>query len=85
MLDNDNLRDEQVRREYLKYETWKFTIPFSKNLAKEVRKVTQFLEGKVKHFESSVTNYHNDLQHIEYNERLNAILFKKGKWDKDNK
>ena len=78
MLDNDNLRNEQVRSEYLKYVIRKFTIRFSKNLAKEVRKVTQFLEGKVKHLESSVTNYHNDLQHIEYKERLNIIYSKKG-------
>ena len=35
MLDNDDLRDEQVRWEYLKYEIRKFTICFSKNLAKE--------------------------------------------------
>ena len=36
MLDNDDLRDEQVRWEYLKYEIRKFTIRFSKNLAKKV-------------------------------------------------
>ena len=77
MLDNDDLRDEQVRWEYLKYEIRKFTIRFSKNLAKEVRKETQSLEEKVKHFESSVTNYHNDLQYIEYKERLNTIYSKK--------
>ena len=77
MLDNDSLRNEQVRSEYLKYEIRKFTIRFSKNLAKEVRKVTQFLEGKVKHLESSVTNYHNDVQHIEYKERLKTIYSKK--------
>ena len=77
MLDNDDLRDEQVRWEYLKYEIRKFTIHFSKNLAKEVRKQTQSLEEKVKHFESSVTNYHNDLQYIEYKERSNTIYSKK--------
>ena len=37
MLDNDDLRDEHVRWEYLKYEIRKFTIRFSKNLAKELR------------------------------------------------
>ena len=77
MLDNDDLRDEQVRWEYLKYEIRKFTIRFSKTLANEVRKETQSLEEKVKHFESSVTNYHNDLQYIEYKERLNTIYSKK--------
>ena len=76
-LDNDDLRDEQVRWEHLKYEIRKFTTRFSKNLAKEVRKKTQSLEEKVKHFKSSVTNYHNHLQYIEYKERLNTIYSKK--------
>ena len=61
MLDNDDLRDEEVRREYLSYGIQKFTIRFSKNFAKEVRKETQSLEEKVKHFESRATNHHNDL------------------------
>ena len=38
MLDNDDLRDEQVRWEYLKYENRKFAIYFLKNLPKKVRK-----------------------------------------------
>ena len=50
---------------------------FSKKLAKEVRKETQSLEEKVKHFKNSVTNYHNDLQYIEYKERRNTIYSKK--------
>ena len=33
MVDNDDLRDEQVRWEYFKYELRKFTICFSKYLA----------------------------------------------------
>ena len=55
----------------------KFAIRFSNNLAKDLRKATQFQEEKVKHFESSVTNYYNDLQYIEYKERLNTIYSKK--------
>ena len=65
MLDNDDLRDEQVRWEYLKYKIWKFTICFSRNLAKEVRKETQSLKEKAEDFDNSVTNYHNNLQYIE--------------------
>ena len=65
MLDHDDLKDEQVRWEYLKYEIRKLTIRFSENLAKAVRKETQSLEEKVKHFAGSVTNYHNNLQYIE--------------------
>ena len=69
MLDDDDIRDEQVRWEYVKYEIRKFAIRLSKNLSKEVR--------KVKHSESSVTNYHNNLQYIEHKERLNTIYSKK--------
>ena len=43
----------------------------------EFKKETQSLDEKVKHFESSVTNYHNDLQYIEYKERLNTVYSKK--------
>ena len=66
MLDNDDLREEQVRWEYLKYEIRKFTIHFLKILANWVRKETQTLEEKVKQCKSSVTNYHNDTQYIDY-------------------
>ena len=62
----------------------KFAIRFSNNLAKDLRKATQFQEEKVKHFESSVTNYYNDLQYIEYR-KVKYYLFKKGKWDTDKK
>ena len=40
MLKNDDLRDKQVQWEYLQYEIRQFTICFSKDLAKEVRKET---------------------------------------------
>ena len=49
MLKNDDLRDKQVKCEYLKYEIRKFTICFSKDLAAEVRKET-ISRGKSKTF-----------------------------------
>ena len=70
---------------YLKYEIRKFTIRFLKNFAKKVRKETQSVKKKVKHFESSVTNYHNNLQYIEYKEKLDTIYSKKDKREKDKK
>ena len=39
--------------------------------------MTQSQEEKVNHLESSVTNYYNNLQYIEYKERLNTIYSKK--------
>ena len=47
MLDNDDLGDEQVRWKYLKYETRKFTIRFSKHFAKGVITETQSLRQKL--------------------------------------
>ena len=46
ILDNDDLRDEQVRWEYLKYEIRKFTIRFSKNLLKRYEKRHNLLRKK---------------------------------------
>ena len=46
ILDNDDLRDEQVRWEYLKYEFRKFTIRFSKNLLKRYEKRHNLLRKK---------------------------------------
>ena len=47
--------------EIIKTLNLKIYIRFSKNLAKEVRKKTQSFEKNVKHFETNITNYHNDL------------------------
>ena len=37
VFDNENISDDQVKWEYLKYEVKKFTIHYSKNLAKSIR------------------------------------------------
>ena len=66
MLDNDDLREEQVRWEYLKNEIRKFTIHFLKILANWVRKETKALEENAKQCESSVTCYHNGAQYMDY-------------------
>ena len=57
ILGNDDLRDEKIRWEYLKYEIRKSNVRFSKNLSKEVTKETQSLEQKVKYFEGTITTY----------------------------
>ena len=43
MLDQDKVTDTHLRWEYLKYEIWKFTMNFSKNLIKEENKDCNFL------------------------------------------
>ena len=51
MLDQDKITDKHLRRVYLKYETRKVTMSFSKNLAKEENKDRKFLEKELKKFD----------------------------------
>ena len=46
-LDKENIRDDQTRLEYLKYETRKFSIKFSKLLSKTTKTQTLLLEKKL--------------------------------------
>ena len=61
-LDKENIRDDQARWEYLKYEIRKFSIKFSKLLSKNTKAQTLLLEKKLKLLECA-TNY---LDHSEY-------------------
>ena len=45
-LDKENIRDDQARWEYLKYEIRKFSIKFSKLLSKNTKTQTLLLEKK---------------------------------------
>ena len=45
-LDKENIRDDQARWKYLKYEIRKFSIKFSKLLSKNTKAQTLLLEKK---------------------------------------
>ena len=45
-LDKENIRDDQARWEYLKFEIRKFSIKFSKLLSKNTKAKTLLLEKK---------------------------------------
>ena len=51
-LFNENILDDQVKWEYLIYNIRKYTINFSKKLAKNSNKKIVDLEAKLKHFEN---------------------------------
>ena len=53
-LFNENILNDQVKWEYLKYNIRKYTINFSKKLAKNTNKKIVDLETKLKHFEKSM-------------------------------
>ena len=51
VFDNENISDDQVKWEYLKYEVRKFTIHYSKHLAKSIWDERIKLEEKIKNLE----------------------------------
>ena len=54
---NENILDDQVKLEYLKYNIRKYTINFSKKNSKNTNKKIVDLETKLKHFEKDYENY----------------------------
>ena len=60
-LNNENIKDDQVIWEYLKYEIRKFTIQYSKRLVKTLREERECLERKLKILEqNSESNLNNN-------------------------
>ena len=75
-LFSENILDDQVKWEYLKYNIRKYTINFSKKLAKSTNKKIVDLETKLKHFEKHFENY------VDYKvckQQLDAIYKEKAK------
>ena len=65
-LNNKNSKDDQVIWEYLKYEIRKFTIQYSKRLAKTLREERECLERKLKILEqNSESNLNNNPEYYE--------------------
>ena len=58
-LFNENILDDQVKWEYLKYNISKYTINFSKELAKNTNKTTADLETKLRHYEKHENHVYN--------------------------
>ena len=56
-LFNENILDDQVKQEYQKYNIRKYSINFSKRLAKNKTKKFVDLETNLKHFEKHYKNY----------------------------
>ena len=55
-LHEENILDEEIRWEYIKYEIRKFPIHFSVSEAKKRNKEMKTLENKIKTFEENLTN-----------------------------
>ena len=75
-LDQDNIVDPQFRWEYLKYEIRKFSIHFSKGIARNKKIERTNLENKLKTLENS-PNFVNNPEYIETYEKLDKIYQEK--------
>ena len=75
-LDQDNIVDPQFRWEYLKYEIRKFSIHFSKGIARNKKIERTYLENKLKTLENS-PSFVNNPEYIETNEKLDKIYQEK--------
>ena len=73
-LNSENIKDDKVIWEYLKYEIRKFTIQYSKRLAKTLREERECLERKLKILEqNSESNLNNNLEYYECKTQLEDI------------
>ena len=77
-LFNENILDDQVKWEYLKYNIRKYTIKFSKELAKNTNKTIDDLETKLRHYEKH-ENYVDNVHYKVCKQRLDEIYEKKQK------
>ena len=58
-MNHENINDDQIRWEFLKYEVRKFSRRFSKTLAKELREELQILQNKSKLYEHNLKCFEN--------------------------
>ena len=72
-LFNENILDDQVKWEYLKYNIRKYTINFSKKLAKNATKKFIDLETNLKHFEKHYENYVDNIDYKVCKQQLHAM------------
>ena len=72
-LFNENILDDQVKWEYLKYNIRKYNINFSKKLVKSTSKKIVDLDTKLKHFEKHYENYVDNIDYKVCKQQLDAI------------
>ena len=83
-LFNENIFDDQVKWEYFKNNIKKYSIKFSKELAKNTNKATDDLEAKLKHYEKH-ENYVDNIDYKVCKQELDEMHKKKSKRYKNKK
>ena len=76
-LNEENIFDDQIRWEYLKYEIRKFFIHFSVSEAKKINNEMKTLENKMKTFEENLTNNESNEEYLKCKRDLNYIYDQK--------
>ena len=76
-MSSEQITDEQLCWEYIKYETIKFSIQFSKENPKKTRAKIVTLENKLKELKQN-PEYIFDCNYLEYKNKLKQIYEKKG-------
>ena len=59
-MNHENINDDQIRWEFLKYKVRKFSRRFSKTLAKELGEELQILQNKLKLYEHNLKCFENE-------------------------
>ena len=73
LLDNENILDQNVRWDFLKYEIRKFTFGFSKALSKNGKQEVSYFEKKLKDLECDLSNTKTRDQYLDCKDMLENI------------
>ena len=77
ILDQNDIRDNQIRWEYIMFEIRQFPITFSKNLSKSLNAERKILEKEPKDFEKSGSGYLDNEDYLARKTKLDKIYDKK--------
>ena len=77
-MNNENVNDDQIRWEFLKYKVKKVSRKISKALAKELREKMRIFENKLKLHEQNLKCFENE-NYLRCKLRLEEIYEIKGK------
>ena len=77
ILDQNGIRDDQIRWEFIKFEIRQFSITFSKNLPKSLNAEREILEKELKDFEKSGSRYFDNEDYLACKTELDQICDKR--------
>ena len=76
ILDQNGIRDDQIRWEYIKLAIRQFSITFSKNLSKPLNAEREILEKKLEDFEKFGSSHYDNDDYLACKTKLDKIYDK---------